>query len=325
MLAVTALSVVAGGALIVFVGVDVFLTSLAPTARAPLNELVSRALWRIARLARGRARPAALRNVGPLSIVVTVVIWLALLWLGYALLYAPFTDALAWSSDVPDPPAGWAAALYLSGTSLTTLGFGDVVAASAPLRTLTVMEAAAGLGIITATLGYLPAIYTIISEVRSANQRVSDLQVDRIEAAAPLLAADAPRLLDDVRRDVVNARQHFLRFPVLHYFHPPYDESVVALARGARGLWLASAEPAAGDPVLARHRQALERAVDRLMDTLAQHAAGLPVPQPQRPPAQSLDDAARRGVLRWDEVVNRYADVHEYPHRRQPAPAEDQR
>ena len=38
---------------------------------------------------------------------------------------------------------------------------------------------------------------------------------------------------------MLSARQHLQRFPVLHTFHPDFDESVVALAAAGSGLWVA--------------------------------------------------------------------------------------
>jgi hypothetical protein len=63
-----------------------------------------------------------------------------------------------------------------------------VVGQTTSVRLLTGVEAAAGLGVLTATLGYLPAIYTLVSELRTANQAVADLGAGTAEGAAGLLA-----------------------------------------------------------------------------------------------------------------------------------------
>ena len=271
---VDVLAVLVGVLLIVTVAVDAFRTVLLPTSAGWLSGHLSRLLWGITRSVRGRARPAALSLTGPLSLVLVVVAWLGMLLVGFALLYLPAVGSLAYSDQYDPPSPGLVEALYLSGTSLTTLGFGDVAGGTAVVRILTVLEAASGIGILTAALGYLPAIYTLISELRTANQYVADLGADRVEGAADLLAVDAVLVLDGVRRDAIAARQHLQRFPVLHYFHPTYDESVVALARGGLGLWVAAHFADDEGRPLPRHVAALEQALRRLTDELRDHGGG---------------------------------------------------
>jgi hypothetical protein len=68
--------------------------------------------------------------------------------------------------------------------------------------------------------------------------------------------------------------QHLARFPVLHVFHAPYDESVVALARGATALWVAAHFADDQERPLRRQVKALEQALRRLCEELARHTDG---------------------------------------------------
>ena len=54
-------------------------------------------------------------------------------------------------------------ALYLSGTTLFTLGLGDVQPASAMGRFITVLEAGIGFGFLALVIGYLPVLYQAFS------------------------------------------------------------------------------------------------------------------------------------------------------------------
>ncbi|MCU1672727.1 MAG: channel, pore region [Frankiales bacterium] len=317
--------------MIVATGVDVFRTVLLPSSSGVVNRLLSRGLWAAARRAPGRVRTGAMRTSGPLSVVLTTVVWLVVLVVGFALLYLPEAGGLAYSSDARFTDRGLGSALYLSGASLLTLGFGDVVGQSAVVRLLTVVEAGSGLGVLTATLGYLPAMYTLVSELRTANQAVADLGADTPEGAAELLAMDGAAVLEAVRRDVIAARQHLQRFPVLHYFHPQHDESVVALMRGATSLWVAGHFADDEGQPLHRHQKALEMALRRLADELPPHGsrprAGAEGPDAQELFAQARaasqhPEAAGAGevseescalLTRLHEVLDGYASRHEYP------------
>ena len=323
-----ALPLLTGGLLIALVGADVFRTALLPSSPGPVNHVLSRVLWQAARRTPRAVRPGSMRCAGPLALLLTVLVWLLLLWLGFALLYLPGVDDLTYDGDFG---RGVSEALYLSGAALVTLGFGDIVASSTGVRLLTVAEAAAGLGVLTATLGYLPAIYTLVTALRTANQAVADLDADSTEGAAELLGVDASLVLDMVRRDVIAARQHLQRFPVLHYFHPTYDESVVALLRGATSLWVASHVADDEGRPLHRHRRALEHALRRLTDDLVTHGGR---PGRTMPPERATElfeqaraasvhpEAARAAEVppdavellqRLHAVVDAYADRHDYP------------
>lgn len=317
-----------GVLLVVAVGLDVFRTVLLPSARGTTDRVLSGLLWRLARLAPGRLRPGARRASGPLSLVLTSATWYAGLLVGFALLYLPAVEGLSYTPGVPFGAKGLAEALYLSGTALTTVGFGDVVGATTAVRALNVVEAASGLGVLTATLGYLPTIYSLVSELRTMNQAVADLGAEEPAAAAELLGVDAVLVLEEVRRDVLAARQHLQRFPVLHTFHPDYDESVVALVRGAAGLWVAGHFVEDADKPLHRHLAALGTALRRLVDELAAHTTGhgtdldaaasfeaaraaSPHDHVARDAEVGEDDHAL--LTRLHEVLDAYARSHDYP------------
>lgn len=320
-----------GCLLVALVALDVFRTVLLPSARGVVDRSWVTLLWAVARRLPGTwARQAA----GPLSIAVTIATWVSLLWLAFALVYLPSVDSLGYSTDVQFQGSDLVAALYLSGTVLTTLGLGDVAAQTDGLRLVVVLQSAAGLALFTAAIGYLPAIYTVISDLRTSAEAVSDLEVTTPRRAAELLGENPVLTLESVRRDVISARQHLLRFPVLHWFHPPSAQSVLALVEGATLLWVAarlgfSAEAHGG---VHRHAHALELALRRLIDDAQGHVGGEPDDEARarardlvrqartavqgldaqaaegEPPAEAIDDLARAHA-----VMRRYAQVHGYP------------
>lgn len=322
------LSTVAGAALLLLVLVDTFLTTLAPASPAPLGRLTASGVWwGVARLP-GRVRAPLYRLAGPLAIVANLLLWLALIWVGFALLYLPFTADLGWSTEADGHLRGAPAAAYLSGQSLTQLTFSDVVPQADVLRTLTMVEAVFGLGLITATLGYLPAIYTLVSELRTANQLVADLELEQPGAAEDVFSSSGIEVLAGIRADLVAARQHLQRFPVLNYFHPPYEESVVALARGGVELWRVAVTADDDDRHLQRETVALARALHRLVHELAMHAGHRRGSGPARASehlddsaaalehAESEDDAAEVAA-QWHRGLDAYAAFHHYPVRSQ--------
>ena len=320
--------------LLALVAVDVFATVLLPSARGALSRLWVKLLWGTAAVVPGRVGEAARKAAGPLSVVATIAGWVLLMWLAFALLYLPDVGELGYSSDVRFQGSDLVAALYLSGTVLTTLGLGDVAAQTDGLRLLVVLESACGLALFTAALGYLPQIYSIVSELRICVEAVADLQITSAERAVEMLDENAVMTLEAVRRDVIAARQHLLRFPVLHWFHPPSGQSVMVLVEGATLLWLAArlGFDAQRHPAVQRHAVSLELALRRLVEDAQRQVGGeadgngrelarqqvVRVREAVRvldadrvageePPQEALDDLARVHA-----VLVGYADAHGY-------------
>jgi len=162
------LRLIIGIACLFSVLLDAFETVILPrraTGRFRLTRLFYRLTWTpwrwIARRVHdSRKRETMLSFYGPSSLVVLIATWALGLILGFALIYfafpAPFLD--------PRPPA-WRLLtdLYVSGTTIFTLGLGDVVPRTEAIRVLLVTESGIGLGFVALVIGYFPVLYGAFS------------------------------------------------------------------------------------------------------------------------------------------------------------------
>jgi hypothetical protein len=146
---------------------DAFQTIILPrraSGRFRVSRIVMTAMWIRWRSIAGKVRQANRREsflsyFGPLSLLILVVIWAAGLIFGFGLLYhglgSPFSDTHSigkWETD-----------LYVSGTTLFTIGLGDVVPLSVPARILVALEGGMGLAFVAGVIGYLPVLYGAFS------------------------------------------------------------------------------------------------------------------------------------------------------------------
>jgi hypothetical protein len=137
--------------------------------------------WRgIARLIRKtRNRETFLSYYGPLSILFLFVFWAASLVVGFACLY--------YSSLHNSPyPRDFDTCLYLSGTTLFTLGLGDVVPHLRVERIMLVCESGLGFGFLALVLSYLPVIYQAFSR-REVNIVLLDARAGSPPSACEVL------------------------------------------------------------------------------------------------------------------------------------------
>ena len=105
-------------------------------------------------------REAVLAVYGPLALLVLLAVWVFLLIVGYALLLWGLGSPLAVAGSTA---AGFGTDLYFSGTTLLTLGLGDVIPHAGAARAVTVLEVGTGFGMLALVIGYLPVLYQAFS------------------------------------------------------------------------------------------------------------------------------------------------------------------
>jgi Ion channel len=187
--------------------------------------------WRgIARRIKKKSRRETLLGIyGPLSLLVLLAFWAALIVLGFGLIFlsASARDAA---------PMHFPTCLYLSGTTFVTLGIGDVIPHSPLERFLVVIECGIGLGFLALILSYLPVIYQAFSR-REVNIVLLDARAGSPPTAAELLRRHAgPRgldalqqLLHDWERSAADILESHISYPAVCYFRSQHaNESWLA-------------------------------------------------------------------------------------------------
>lgn len=126
------LAVLAGLMLLGVLIVDVFGTVFVPRGGAGLltNRLyrIAWAGWSWVAARSGRHSRGLLAMAGPVLLPLTVAVWVAGLIAEFALIYLPYTGQFS----VPQGESASVAPLYVSAYAATTLGVGDIYAATPP-------------------------------------------------------------------------------------------------------------------------------------------------------------------------------------------------
>ena len=235
----TLLSLIAGLLCLSEVLVDAFQTIILPrraSGRLRISRLFLTATWipwraiagRMPQVsqAQARRRESFLSYFGPLSLLLFVVVWACGLILGFAFLFhalgSPFADAHSigvWETD-----------LYVSGTTLFTLGLGDVVPLSVPARFLIALEGGTGLAFVAGVIGYLPVLYgafsrrevsIILLDARGGSPPTA-LELLRRHAGPPGEAALQSLLIEWERWSAELLESH-ISYPQLCFFRSQHD------------------------------------------------------------------------------------------------------
>jgi hypothetical protein len=183
------------------------------------------------RLKNQRVRDQYFSIFGPLSLLLLLALWASLLSGGFALIYfsmgSPFHDGLdlqrpLWVELTTD--------YYVSGTTLFTLGLGDVLPLTHISRLLLVLEAGVGLGFVALVIGYLPVLYQAFSR-REVSVALLDGRAGSPPTAAELLRRHGYKggeisliaLLAEWERWSAEILESHVSYPILCYYRSQHD------------------------------------------------------------------------------------------------------
>ncbi|MFD6859249.1 potassium channel family protein [Rhodococcus sp. NPDC060090] len=210
---------VLGGVLIVVALRDIYATLWHPRGVGTVCRWVFDVMWRGA--ARIRRRGRALGLAGPVGMVATVVLWSAMIVVGWALIYFPHMPAGFYfaSSLQPSLSSDPIAALYLSLVTVATLGYGDITPAYPALRLVMPLQALMGFVLFTAAISWVLQIYPALIRRRSAARSVYLLaSTDSSEVAATGESSVACALLDGVTDALITVDLDLEQYGETYFF-----------------------------------------------------------------------------------------------------------
>ena len=262
-----------GFALVAIILWDAYETILLPRrlpADIRISRLVLRALWLTWRgLSRRfrdpRGRELFLSYFAQLSLIILLGVWASSLVIGFAAMQWSIGSHLQGPSDI----TGFAADLYLSGTTFFTLGLGDVVPTSEAARFLTVVEAGLGFGFLAMVISYVPVLYqqfarreariTMLDEWAGSPPAAGLILRRAFESRDPNAALD--RLFHDWEQASAEILESHLSYPTLALFRSQHDNQSWLASLGAvlDGCALAATSVRDIDPFQARLTFAIGR------------------------------------------------------------------
>lgn len=227
------LAVVAGVTLVLTVLWETFETLVLPrrvTRQFRMARFFYRLTWRPwAALANRRSkkrRDSLLSFYGPISLLLLLVMWAVSLMFGFALIH--YGVHTRFSGIVF--PNRFGNDLYMSGTTLVTLGLGDLTPTTSLGRFLTVAEAGIGFGFLALVIGYLPVLYQSFSR-REVTISLLDARAGSPPTAMELLRRHTGpngmealhELLKDWEHWSAELMESHLSYPSLAYFRSQHD------------------------------------------------------------------------------------------------------
>ncbi|MFC7401341.1 potassium channel family protein [Citricoccus sp. GCM10030269] len=200
---------------------DMFHSLLHPEGQGTLSHLMLAGVWKASSMMRHRLGSAA----GPGGMVTVILMWVLLQSVGWVLVYLPrIPEGFSYPGVDPANYSGVAEALYMSFTSLSTVGFGDMVAIDPWTRIASPLQALTGFALLTAALTWFTQVYPPLARRRALALELSNLRragyVDKLGTLDPTVASG---LLDGVARQAELASIDFIQHSESYFFvevHP---------------------------------------------------------------------------------------------------------
>jgi hypothetical protein len=228
-IAIKTIATVFGFALILFILLEVFEALVLPRrVLRPFRftRLYYQFSWR-AWAASSRVFPAGAKRqtflslFGPLSLLILFGVWAMALMAGFGFVHHGFAPD---GGSIED-------AMYLSGTTFSTLGYGDLTPATQAARMLSVIEAATGFGFFAVVISYLPVLYQAFGR-REAFIALFDSRAGSPPAAGRLFLRIPPvaengvwliGFLAEAEQWAAEVLEGHLSFPVLGQYRSQHD------------------------------------------------------------------------------------------------------
>ena len=197
----------------------------------PITSRVTTWTWRGLRRI-GSERSRALSTAGPLMLVISLTVWIGLIWAGWTFVFAGGGNVLI---DTRQPEAvTWTGRIYFVGYSMFTMGNGDFTPVDGVWQLVTALTTASGMLFVTLGVSYVLSVLGAVTDKRSFAGSVTGLGARGEEIVQNgwddgafrglnlpinMLASDLDRL----------AEQH-KAYPVLHYYHSDQAQTSAAMA-----------------------------------------------------------------------------------------------
>ncbi|MDG5778695.1 potassium channel family protein [Haloarculaceae archaeon H-GB2-1] len=214
--------------------VDILWTTLWVDGSAgPLSSRMTTGVWRgIRRVSSRQSRLLSLS--GPLLLVLSLLLWVGLVWLGWTLVFAAETDAIV--NTRTNAPVGWAQRFYYVGYTMFTMGNGDFYPPTAGWQIATAVTTASGMLFVTLSVSYVLSVLEAVSVKRSFASGVTGLGGWSEVLVRSSWDADAESFrgletaLDRLTSQLDTLGEQHDSYPILHYYHSERGQQSSAVA-----------------------------------------------------------------------------------------------
>lgn len=191
----------------------------------PVTTRLSAGAWKVFRTLFAK-RSRMLSLAGPFIILLTVLTWIGMFWVGWTLVFA--SDPHSLIDTRTDTVASWGERFYFSAYALFTLGNGSIIPNGTRWEMATIATTATGMLSITLAVTYLISVLSAAAQKRAFAQNVFGIgrsgEEIVLEAWNGSDFHDLDLLLHDCASQLSNLTAQHHAYPILHYYHSEKED-----------------------------------------------------------------------------------------------------
>ncbi|OIB57347.1 potassium channel family protein [Natrialba sp. SSL1] len=249
----------------------------------PLTSRLMAWTWRSLRRI-GAQNERLLSLSGLLIFVLSLTVWIVLLWSGWTLIFAGAESALIDTLDRGS--VSWFDRIYFTGYTIFTLGIGDFAPREGIWQVITVLATGSGLLFVTLSVTYTLSVLDAVTQKRAFANNVSGFGTQSEEIVRTAWDGEEFRGLDLPLNSFVTQltilTENHNAYPVLHYFHSAHDKrsptvEIAALDEALSLIKFGIPEPHQPNGIVLRNaRKGIENYLETLHQTFVEPADRTP-------------------------------------------------
>lgn len=200
----------------------------------PLSKRLAEIIWKTFNKI-GEKKNTLYDFAGPITLVITLLSWSVLIWIGFAFFFSGDPTSISNSSN-PDAPIAWYERFYFTGFSLFTLGVGDYTPKAGFWQIVTTLNSGVGILFLTLCASYIISVVDAVVQKRSLATSISSLGHSSTEAIKNIWNGqdfhDIDLVLVDVSTKISFLTQQHHAYPLLDFYHSskPQESASVAIS-----------------------------------------------------------------------------------------------
>ncbi|MEX0646133.1 MAG: potassium channel family protein [Balneolaceae bacterium] len=223
---------IAGAVIVIIITLDFFYTTLSFNGAGPVNKITTVGLSSFFLfLTRRLPGLGILRFSGLCNLLLSLILWVGLLWLGLFLMLVSDSTSVVHSTS--GEPADIINKIYFSGYVLSTMGNGDYAPSGEGWEVIVAFFSFSGFIFLTTAISYLLNITSAVHHKRSLSLYISNLGKSPEEIIMntykngkfSLLIERIPQLQEKLNK---HSQNHFA-YPVVHFFYSTSRNEALAV------------------------------------------------------------------------------------------------
>lgn len=221
-----------GVIILLLTAIDIVITTFAPTGSGMITGRLRRWIWSFFLWLTGNKGDNKLLNyAGPATVVIWLMGWLLLIWLGNALIFLSKPDSVIMAGNMSSTT--WEEKFYFTGYTLSTLGSGEFIPHGTGWQLYSALISFSGFIFITIVLTYLYSVVT-----NDINRRKVSLKIYHIGSTPQEIllrfwnGQDFTSIQNDLStlaEQILQVAQNHMAYPVMHNFHSTRREESLPL------------------------------------------------------------------------------------------------